>query len=371
MQDTEAPTVRRFLLGAGFSKPAGLPLGTEILEPVLDVARRTFRSYDHFSHLEDAVTRYENFLSDTDPSAVFDVEQFGAWLDWENTLELKGSDTFSRHGSQAGLQLRWAIGKVLHDVTPDEVPQLYLDFCSQLNPTDEILTLNYDLLLERSLEQVGLPYRRFPERYSKVGDFSSTIDDARPDELRLIKLHGSLDWTYLQPLHGADGHHLRPLVDGPRQPDDPLCDIGVVPPEQLDMHYDDGDNWSRFPALLMPPSTAKPLSGSALVPLWRGLTRGAHILGGFNVIGTSLPPGDSYVVQVVHHIATDYAAGRKRGHNHWPQRRMKVVDYRPTPEARRVFDLRFRFFPQDQTDFLLDGFNSDTLLKLFADDATN
>lgn len=223
MDRTEAPTVRRFLLGAGFSKPAGLPLGTEILKPVLDVARRFFRSYSHRSHLEEAVTRYEAFLAATAPAAAaFDVEQFGAWLDMEHTLDLRGSDTFSKHGNEAGLQLRWAIGKVLHDATPVKIPQLYLDFCSQLNTTDEILTLNYDMLLERALEAVELPFRRFPNRYSEVSDWSSTVDTSGPDELCIMKLHGSIDWTYLPTLREPDGEHLRPLVDGPRQPDDPL-----------------------------------------------------------------------------------------------------------------------------------------------------
>lgn len=38
-------------------------------------------------------------------------------------------------------------------------------------------------------------------------------------------------------------------------------------------------------------------------------------------------------LQLVHHIATDYAAGRSQGGVAWPQRRMKLVDY-PTVVSR-------------------------------------
>jgi hypothetical protein len=78
------------------------------------------------------------------------------------TLRLKGSDTWSEHGNRDGLQLRWAIGKVLYDRTATDIPQLYLDFARQLTTSDRVLTLNYDLVLERALAAVGLPFRLCP-----------------------------------------------------------------------------------------------------------------------------------------------------------------------------------------------------------------
>jgi hypothetical protein len=89
------------------------------------------------------------------------------------------------------------------------------------------------------------------------------------------------------------------------------------------------------------------------------------MLGGFTVIGCSLPPGDPYVVQLVHHIATDYAAGRSQGGNVWPQRRIKVVDLRSEPSAIDEFKSRFRFMDGDHTDMLLDGFGMATLDRIF------
>ena len=234
---------------------------------------------DGYSHLNAAFERFAEYLRDVDPDRGFDLEEFGAWLDWEHTLRLKGSDTFSEYGNEAGLQLRWAIGKVLHDATPRALPNLYLDFAGRLTATDVVLTLNYDLLLERALEAVRLPFRRFPLRFSEIHRYSARVEtDVR--ELVLMKLHGSVDWTYAVPDSGgralsAAAGGLRPLVEGPRPKGDLLSCIAVIPPTDLDAYYASSQSWHRQPTLLMPPSTAKPMAGSPLVPPMgrRGLVR--------------------------------------------------------------------------------------------------
>ncbi len=365
MSNRSDPTTNRlFLLGAGFSRPAGLPVAADLRELVCDVAAMHFQ-VDDYSHLEDAFKRYEAYLDDTAPGTPFDLETFGAWLDWEHTLRLKGSDTFSEHGNQAGLQLRWAIAKVLHDATPATTPQLYTDFASQLTTSDRVLTLNYDRLLEQALEEVGLPYRRFPGRYSEVSEHSA-VGANGPPELILCKLHGSIDWVYAADLdHFDPGLRVSSLTEGPRMPGDGLTQIGVIDPRDLDAYFANGQTWSRLPPVLMPPSTAKPLASSPLVPLWDGAGLYSYMLGGFTVIGCSLPHGDPYVLQLVHHVATDYVAGRVRGGRIWPQRRMKVVDYQTTPDGRDAFCARYRFMDGDHTNFDFDGLDASTLGRIF------
>lgn len=246
-------TSRVFLLGAGFSKPAGLPLAAELLDRVLGVARSRW-SVDSRRHLERNLDRYEDYLQDTDPGRLFDLEEFGAWLDWEHTLGLRGSDTWSDEGNESMLQLRWAIGHVLHKATPTDLPDVYLEFARRLTTSDLVLTLNYDRLMERALQEVGLPYRRFPERYSEVYDTSCVVDANHPAELRLSKLHGSLDWVHL-PLHQRATLLVDPLVEGPRPDDDPLRVVGVVPGAGLDSYYDDSNacGHGNIPAHASPP----------------------------------------------------------------------------------------------------------------------
>lgn len=360
----DATTNRLFLLGAGFSRPAGLRLASDLRELACATAAAHFR-VGGFSHLEDALERYEAYLESTAPGTEFDLESFGAWLDWEHTLRLKGSDTFSERGNRAGLQLRWAIGKILHEVTPAETPQLYLDFVAELTTSDRVLTLNYDRLLEQALDEVGLPYRRFPGRFSEIHETHSVGADD-PPELILCKLHGSIDWVYAADLEHFDpGLRICSLTEGPRQPDDPLSQIAVIAAPDLGDYYADGYTWSRLPPVLMPPSTAKPLAASPLVPLWDGAGLYAYMLGGFTVIGCSLPLGDPYVLQLVHHVATDYVAGRTKGGRLWPQRRIKVVDHQPTAEARDAFQERYRFMDAEHTDFILDGLDASMLNRIF------
>lgn len=363
---TMSPVVptRLFLLGAGFSKPAGLPLATELLPHVRAVAKRFFQA-DGYSHLEHALEMYDDYVADVDPGRPFDLEQFGAWLDWEHVLRMKGSDTFSEHGNQSGLQLRWAIGKVLHETTKEEIPELYLDFARNLRVSDRVLTLNYDLVLERALEAVGLPYRRFPGKFSEIQEMGAILDPDQPDELVIHKLHGSIDWTMWSGRQDDVDFRLEHLVEGPRHADDPLLHIAVIPPDQLSDYYSSERSWWANPTLLLPPSTAKPLAGSALIPLWDGVGLYAYMLGGFTVIGCSLAAGDPYVKQLAYHIATDYVMGRLKGGVPWSQRRMKVVNlHRDDPDRKKFLD-RFRFFNRDHTDFIFDGFSSETLDEIF------
>ena len=63
-------THRLFLLGAGFARPAGLPLASELVPLVraaadewLSVARE-----DGYSHLNSAFDRYQTYLSEIDPT---------------------------------------------------------------------------------------------------------------------------------------------------------------------------------------------------------------------------------------------------------------------------------------------------------------
>src|SRR5262249_50271589 len=159
----------------------------------------------------------------------------------------------SEQGNEAGLQLRWAIGRVLHTATPADVPQVYLDFAGQLTKTDRVLTLNYDLLLERALDAVAVPYRRFPTRFSEGYDTHAVVDPDQPDEVVINKLHGSIDWTVFTGREDDLDATLRPVVEGPRPDNDALQRIAVIPPDRLDKYYSARRGWWAHPLLLFPP----------------------------------------------------------------------------------------------------------------------
>ncbi|MCU1494352.1 MAG: hypothetical protein JWO62_2116 [Acidimicrobiaceae bacterium] len=347
---TSRQTFRLFFLGAGFSKPAGLPLANELLEPVLH-AIRPYASGGGTTHLDDALWEYQQYLDVAQPDKPFDVEEFGAWLDWSNTLALDSTDC------DAGLalaQLRWGIGRVLHRATPEEIPEEYLAFARELDVSDVVITLNYDCLLERALDAVSLPYRRFPMRYqNEIG----VVDLSRGVELQLMKLHGSLDWALFRSDDLNAQYSFRPLAEGPRPLADPLAGLAVIPADRLDDFYSSAGSWWRYQLLLMPPSRAKPLAGSPLVELWGG--SGSHGIwsGGLCVVGCSLPQGDPYIRQLLYWIARRYVETVRDGSGRGPMRNVIFIDKRDSPDAVAAYKESYRFVDPGLSEFLLRGFD--------------
>ena len=103
----EARRPRIFVLGAGFSAPAGLPIARDLLQCVLDELRPIGQN----KHLEGSLEDYVGFIRATRGRAprVVDIEDFATYLDHEHVFNMRGSDTWSEDGNRAQLQLRWGI----------------------------------------------------------------------------------------------------------------------------------------------------------------------------------------------------------------------------------------------------------------------
>jgi hypothetical protein len=385
-----------FFLGAGFSRAAGLPLATELLTATL----RELERFQPETHVHWALAEYLNYveaISGAPRLAVDEVniEDFIAYLDHEHFFGMRGSDTFSGAGNQAQLLLRWGIGRVLHRATPNAIPELYLEFADKLRPQDIVATFNYDLLVERSLEALGKPYRRFPGRYEEVrGTTAYGSPDVDRTEVVIVKLHGSIDWVdrsrfddrlnYMEDAMGDEGTAsvrrrdpifgdnavvtARPLVDGPRFSDDPLKTIAVI--DDVDTYYSTYNMWYENPPLLLAPSQAKQLYGAPFRGLWEGLPLGGSLWGAYSIVGCSLPPADPYAKQVLYRIGRDYGYGLEHPEERFegPTNRIKIVnratDEREAAEVRETY----RFLPAEHTDFLFDGLDSNAVSAMFATD---
>lgn len=105
---------RLLVLGAGFSKPAGLPLGDELLDDVVAEAKRT-TAFDNI--LQPEIERYLLFIERTTGErhslSEVGLEPFMSFLDVEHALGFEGSDRFSDDGSRAQLLIRFLIARVL------------------------------------------------------------------------------------------------------------------------------------------------------------------------------------------------------------------------------------------------------------------
>jgi SIR2-like domain len=84
-------------------------------------------------------------------------------------------------------------------VTPSNTadpPDIYADFAEKLRPQDVIATFNYDLVLEKALQSIGKPFRRFPAVTRKCAARPLTgSPEIDRTEVVIVKLHGSLDWV--------------------------------------------------------------------------------------------------------------------------------------------------------------------------------
>jgi hypothetical protein len=189
----DAKNYRIFVLGAGFSKAAGLPLASDLWAEIRRRARslpgrakkfqQDLENYLEFRWRCDGVRLAEDQV---------DFEDFLRILDIEHCLALRGSDTWSDDGNEGTMVVKWLLGQVLAEGTPspERIPDLYLDFARELQPEDHVLTFNYDVLLERALDAVGKPYRLFPHRFKEVWDDGAGIGELDCGEVVVLKLHG-------------------------------------------------------------------------------------------------------------------------------------------------------------------------------------
>lgn len=379
-------TFRLFVLGAGFSCPAGLPLGNELFALIREAA--TF-DMGPDNPLENDLKRYVRYLNANRGrrSSADDVnfEEFLGFLDVEHFLWLEGSGTFSDEGSKSQLIVKTLLARVLDSKTPRDtnIPVLYREFVKGLTGTDMVLTFNYDTLLERALEVENIPYRLFPTRYSKIGLMQNEVT-SKTNEVVVLKLHGSVDWfdksPYLERLelskkssmpwdvkHGVFGVGGRvecePIVDGLRNPGDPLARIFRVrePAEILS-----GRDWWDTVPFLLNPSVSKLLYAVPLKEFWRGLQQAGALNLSLTFIGYSLPNYDSYARQAFYHLIGNFQGcepelemfGRKKT-------KLRMVTLSRNAREERAFKLNYRFVDWKRTELWTEGFSVPALEWIF------
>jgi hypothetical protein len=373
---------RIFILGAGFSRPAGLPLGADLWKEVL---RRAYGLSGRAGFFRDDLNDYIEFRKRSDglilvPDEV-DFEDFMAFLDIEHYLGLRGKDTWSPDGNEGQVVVKTLIGEILTELTPprDKIPELYLRFAKLLQPTDYVLTFNYDVLLERALETVGLPFRLYPSRFEQVrGDYAS-VNTTR-EELVVLKLHGSVDWfdrafhsnlerefrkqgsshSPRHPVFNPDGPlKIAPLTEGPRFESDPLRQMyRVLDVERL---YRGRILFLATPSLLNP-SSVKIVHSRMLRDFWDGLGQAGVLNFGMAIIGFSLPQQDDYAQQAIYRLVRNYQE------NYWEAGQLEhkktpllLIDFQKSAAGRQAFRKRYAFVNWDRAKLHFDGFSNDAL----------
>jgi hypothetical protein len=372
-------TNRIIFVGAGFSALAGLPLGAQLF---LAIRRDIAATYGGDSQFEEDLANYLCYRERCEGNPLgaddVDMEDFLSFLDIEHSLGLRGKDTWSVEGNQAQIMIRRSIGKILLSRMPERLPDAYKRFAEGLTAHDWVFTFNYDIILERAMEAVGLPFRRFPNRNLEIGPLSEIPDNR--DELVLLKLHGSLDWFDRSgfdeqvtvanafpkphvPRHSIFGANkfipCVPLVEGPRDVDDPLKNIYRITRPHL--FYDEGvQDCAPF---ILSPSHSKLLYIRPLSRFFRSLGKfGVQELG-LSIVGYSLPQHDDYARQILYRMATNYqhhlpdlVSGEGLG-----KTPVRILDFQSDESGTESLRGRYRFLDWTRTELWTSGFTEEAV----------
>ena len=317
------PTQRLFVIGSGFSEPAGLPLGNDLLKCVRQDVRRSFQHAGWDGPLEQEIREWALLY----PGQTIDLERVLDYSHRKHYLRLLGSDEYFEYGSRSIVATRHAIQRILIRATPNDTPSLYRDFALRLCPHDVVLTFNYDTLLEQALDDVGRPYTLTPEWW-----LETDTGEWQPKFVNLLKLHGSVDWYdryYLDSVvrwnakQGLDVPNRDPIFGpAPTVPSEPLSRGGTEAtfgnhilsrvfrvPNHTRYFPIEGKVASAIVPFILPPAHDKLLGYDPILDLWENLHRTQDAFSSIVMIGYSMPPYDSHAYETLGDLFVQYQKG--------------------------------------------------------------
>jgi len=189
-------TKRVFILGAGFSKQAGLPLATELTSLILDNTElrelKELRSWlDDFKARLAAVVGVRSDVSGFLPNVeqLFDLATYDEEL-WRMKQQLcpvgrgHGPDTAWNRAEEIRTWLGYMEDQLAH-VIWDKQQKADLGpvkrFTEHLRPEDVVITFNYDTLVEAALSSSDRPWNH-------------GLNDKGSGGVTVLKMHGSVNW---------------------------------------------------------------------------------------------------------------------------------------------------------------------------------
>ena len=365
------PEQRMFILGAGFSAPAGLPLGPNLLQGVRDDVKEQFNAAGWDGTLEQEINEWRTLY----PGQRLDLEHVLAYTHRRHYLRLIRKEQYFEHGSRTIDAARRAIQKLLISATPKTTPDLYLDFAKRLRPDDVVVTFNYDTLLEKALDDARKPYTLTPEWWLEDGFREAPV----AQHIDVLKLHGSIDW-YDREYHDAarrwlaeQGHSIpnrHPLFGySPSVPTESLAK-GVVREFGTEIlrrvrrvpnhpaHYPIPTRWGTIVPVILPPAHDKLLGYSPILDLWENLHIVASMASAIIVIGYSMPSYDSHAYEAVGQLLVTHQRGDDT--TQWGHRRVPVQII-ALDKCGQAVGSRYPFLNHSQTRIWHQGFSTRAL----------
>lgn len=286
-------TNRVFLLGAGFSKLAGLPLANELVNFLQNHLNTSCNTSDI-----DFRKEFSDFIIGINPSLSSNVELFLTYIDL--ALLNNSVGIFTHYASPEDLRLfRMRLSGTLfrafkyahyahkENITEQkEINKIFLKFCENLNEGDTVITFNYDLIVEKGLwlkdkwtflDGYGL--------YKNINDFQATWGGTYPSDkptesiVKVYKLHGSLGWIY-------DGLDEQIIFIG--MPDYFPGYAGLFCERNL---HPSGARWDEGTTFIEP-SYLKRFNSTPVLGIWERAFQALQQANELIIIGYSLPEAD-------------------------------------------------------------------------------
>jgi hypothetical protein len=371
-----------FIIGAGFSKPAGLPLGTELFQLILDRAKITGAYQTLKRDIDQYLNYYNNVNGQEIKESEINFEEFMSYLDIEHFLQLKGSDTFSSDGNRSQLIIKKHITQILYEKIfnmDNDDYAIYESFADKLEPYDTIITFNYDTILENCFERLEIPYRFFLDRFKSVGPYTAEPAEENT-EVVLLKMHGSIDWFDIEnhesnfKIHRQDSRYIVPehpifsnkslfkpekIIDGPYPSESKLNNIYRV---KNIKRFIDMDTILASP-LILSPSFSKIVYLNPLREFWYSFNTLGTYLENMGVIGFSLAEHDEYIKQPIHNLINTFQTFDAS--HVLTKKELKVVECRKNLKEVEELKNRYSFIDWDKTKLYTKGFSKISVEKLF------
>jgi hypothetical protein len=386
------PGCRVFILGAGFSRPAGLPLALELFPEIrrrieadgnltIELHRNRFRL-----DVENYIQYQRNCFGRSLTPDEIDFEEFISYLDMNHVLGLGDGSSESQDGSPSQTLVKRLISQIIYERTPaaHDLPKAYYEFAESLCPGDTVITFNYDLVLERALSHVRKSYR-----YSEFGSDStgrtSDLATERENRIKLLKMHGSIDWFDERPF--SYFMEVGSVYDPPVLPGHSVFQRG----SKIKSHpvgqgrlgsYDDLRHLYRVESVddiyaaglphetpfILSPSHVKFVYASPLFDFWHEIGALGEDNLGICIIGFSLSDHDEHIRIVLHRMVSSY---QNKGWNDTTLGRrktnVKLVDFQPSKKGLSDYVKRFQFVDFKKADIYSRGFGEAAVKFIFGD----
>lgn len=329
-----------YILGAGFSKGAGLPLTNQLLSLLHEQA--SYMEYDNSKWgqagriLENLKYYYprEKFTHAKIASGKFNhinIEEFLSLVAAESFF-LHPSDRMTEHGSYfISLCKKWLSEIILYhqEIGLKNIPDHYDKFVQSLD-NSLILTFNWDTVIENLCEKNDKKYRY--QLYEKNYD-------AITKSVPIIKLHGSIDWVSRRKKYDKDLS----------------LEFKILGSQLMTMRKAIGNLYKFYEKYYYPwivlPNFDKFSNLKKFGSMWEEPGRYLHDELEVIIIGYSLRPDDYH--------ARSFIYPRLVRGSEWGELKVKVIDFATTKDQEN--DIKARFNGVKDCKFFFGGFNDKAL----------